>query len=75
MASCWFRRNLWNGKVLSEFVERRYGIGLGVVGQCQRLFRQLGFRLRKPRRVIAGADPERQREHKRTRNADGRCVG
>lgn len=58
------RGNLWDGKALSEFLELRYGVDLGV-RQCQRLFRQLGFRLRKPRPVIARADPERQREHKK----------
>ena len=57
--------NLWDGKTLSEFIRLRYGISLGV-RQCQRLFRQLGFRLRKPRPVIARADPERQEEHKKT---------
>ena len=35
------------------------------VRQCQRLFRQLGFRLRKPRPAIARADPERQQIHKK----------
>ena len=40
------------------------GIDLGV-RQCQRLFRQLGFRLRKPRPSIAQADPERQKAHKK----------
>jgi len=39
---------LWDGPVLSEHLRRRYGVDLGV-RQCQRLFRQLGFRLRKPR--------------------------
>ncbi len=56
--------NLWDGKTLSEFIQSRYGITLGV-RQCQRLFRRLGFRLRKPRPVIARADPERQDEHKK----------
>lgn len=56
--------NLWDGKTLSAFVRSRYGIELGV-RQCQRLFRQLGFRLRKPRPVIARADPVRQEEHKK----------
>jgi transposase len=41
--------NLWDGKTLSAFIEKRYRMRLGV-RQCQRLFRQLGFRLRKPRR-------------------------
>ena len=56
--------NLWDGKTLSEFIQSRYRITLGV-RQCQRLFRQLGFRMRKPRPVIARADPERQEEHKK----------
>jgi len=35
------------------------------VRQCQRLFTQLGFRLRKPRPMIAHGDPERQKAHKK----------
>ncbi len=57
--------NLWDGKTLSTFIERRWNMALGV-RQCQRLFRRLGFRLRKPRPVIARADVERQRAHKKT---------
>ncbi len=56
--------NLWDGKTLAAWIEREYGIQLGV-RQCQRLFRQLGFRLRKPRPTIAQADPERQKAHKK----------
>ena len=56
--------NLWDGKTLSEFIRQRLGVNLGV-RQCQRLFRQLGFRLRTPRPVIARADPERQAEYKK----------
>jgi transposase len=56
--------NLWDGKTLAEFIERKYDVALGV-RQCQRLFRQLGFRLRKPRPLIARADPTRQAEHKK----------
>lgn len=55
---------LWDGKTLSAWIERRCGVGLGV-RQCQRLFRQRGFRLRKPRPLIAHADPERQKTHKK----------
>ena len=58
------RGNLWDGKTLAAWIERQYGIDLGV-RQCQRLFRQLGFRLRKPRPAIAQADPERQKAHKK----------
>jgi transposase len=55
---------LWDGKTLSAFARNRFGVKLGV-RQCQRLFRQLGFRRRKPRPMLAQADPERQREHKK----------
>ena len=56
--------NLWDGKTLSAFIEKRFRISLGV-RQCQRLFRQLGFRLRKPRPAIAHADAELQKQHKK----------
>jgi transposase len=56
--------NLWDGKTLAAFIEREYDVALGV-RQCQRLFRQFGFRLRKPRPLIARADPARQAEHKK----------
>jgi transposase len=56
--------NLWDGKTLAAWIEREHGVELGV-RQCQRLFRQLGFRLRKPRPAIAWADPEKQRAHKK----------
>jgi transposase len=55
---------LWDGKTLAAWIERELGVVLGV-RQCQRLFRQLGFRLRKPRPAIAHADPELQSEHKK----------
>lgn len=56
--------NLWDGKTLAAWITEEYGIDLGV-RQCQRLFRQLGFRLRKPRPSIAQADPARQKAHKK----------
>ena len=58
------RVNLWDGKTLSAWIEKTYGIQLGV-RQCQRLFRQLDFRLRKPRPLLARADPVRQKAHKK----------
>jgi len=48
--------NLWDGPVLSEHLRRSYGITLGV-RQCQRMFKQMGFRLRKPRPQVAQSDP------------------
>lgn len=56
--------NLWDGKTLSAWIEKTYDLHLGV-RQCQRLFRQLNFRLRKPRPLLAGADPEKQKAHKK----------
>src|ERR1700693_5454145 len=34
---------LWDGKTLAVWIEQQYGVSLGV-RQCQRIFRQLGFR-------------------------------
>ena len=39
---------LWDGKTLSAWIEQRFQVHLRV-RQCQRLFWQRGFRLRKPR--------------------------
>ena len=49
--------HLWDGPLLSGHLRRAYGVALGV-RQCQRLFRRLGFRLRKSRPVLERADPE-----------------
>jgi len=56
--------NLWDGKTLSAYILKHFNTELGV-RQCQRLFRQLGFRLRKPRPQIAKANPELQKEFKK----------
>ena len=56
--------NLWDGKTLSAWIQKSFKIELGT-RQCQRLFRQFEFRLRKPRPVLAKADPVRQKAHKK----------
>lgn len=66
-----YAQNLWDGKLLSHHLEQAYQVHLGV-RQCQRLFRQLGFRRRKPRPLIAQADPEAQRAYKKTAPAGGK---
>ena len=58
-------QNLWDGKLLSHHLDACYGVQLGV-RQCQRLFHELGFRRRKPRPLIAKADPQAQRRYKKT---------
>ena len=65
---------LWDGKTLSAWIEQRFQVRLQV-RQCQRLFRQRGFRLRKPRPLMAHADPERQQTHKKTPSIKRRPEG
>jgi len=57
-------QNLWDGKALSAWIAREYDVSLGV-RQCQRLFRRLEFRLRKPRPMIGKGDPAVQQQHKK----------
>jgi transposase len=60
-----YGQNLWDGKILGHHLSECYGIDLAV-RQCQRLFRRMGFRRRKPRPAIAGADPVAQKEYQKT---------
>ena len=60
-----YTQNLWDGKLLSHHLAQSYGVKLKV-RQCQRMFHQLGFRRRKPRPLIAKADPHAQRNYKKT---------
>ncbi len=55
---------LWDGPTLSAFLDQELGVKIKV-RQCQRLFRQLGFRLRKPRPPVAQADPLLHAAHKK----------
>jgi len=60
-----YAQNLWDGRLLGHHLQETFGVRLRV-RQCQRLFRQFGFRRRKPRPVIAKADPDAQRAYKKT---------
>jgi transposase len=60
-----FSTNIWDGKTLSAYIKQQFDIDFGV-RQSQRLFRQLGFRLRKPRPIIAKADAELQAAYKKS---------
>jgi len=55
---------LWDGKSLSAYIRRDFNVTLGI-RQCQRLFSQLGFRMRKPRPMIARSKPEVQQAFKK----------
>jgi transposase len=57
--------HLWDGKLLAEHLRQRYGVTLGV-RQCQRIFGQMGFRLRKPRPQVAQSDPVKVAAVKKT---------
>ena len=54
----------WDGKLLSHHLKVHYGVELKV-RQCQNLFKQLGFSLKRPRRMPTGADPEKREEFKK----------
>lgn len=60
-----YAQNLWDGKLLSHHLDVSYGIHI-CVRQCQRIFHEMDLRLRKPRPVIANADPEAQAAYKKT---------
>lgn len=60
-----YSQNLWDGKLLAHHLDQAYGVRLGS-RQCQRIFHHLRFRLRKPRPVIAQADPAAQERYKKT---------
>jgi transposase len=60
-----YAQNLWDGKLLAHHLALRYGVSLGV-RQCQRIFGQMEFRLRKPRAEIAKGDPVAQAQYKKT---------
>jgi transposase len=62
------RGGIWDGKLLSAFIQEEFQVSLGI-RQCQRLFRQLHFRLRKPRPIIARANPEVQEDFKKGHEA------
>ena len=56
-----YSQNLWDGKLLSHHLSVKYNIDMGT-RQCQRIFRKLGFILRKPRPMIAkGVSSEKEK--------------
>ena len=60
-----YTQAFWDGKLMSLHLQKKYKVEIGV-RQCQRIFNQLGFRLRKPRPIIANADPVAQKAFKKT---------
>lgn len=60
----------WDGKLMATHLNKKFKIEL-CVRQCQRIFNMMGFRLRKPRPVIAKANPQAQKDFKKT-SIDGK---
>lgn len=56
--------NIWDGKSLSFYIEQKYAIILGV-RQCQRLFKTLGFSLKRARPVVSKGDPAKKEAFKK----------
>lgn len=57
--------NIWDGKSLSFFVKREFEIELGV-RQCQRLFKKLGFSLKRARPIVSKGDSVKKEVSKKT---------
>ena len=63
--------NLWDGKTMAAYGRQAHHVDIGP-RPCRRWLRQWKFRYRKPRPVIARADPEKQAAHKKTPGTGGR---
>jgi transposase len=59
-----YQQARWDGKLLSHHLKVHYGVALKV-RQCQNVFQQLGFSLKRPRRMPVGADPEKREAFKK----------
>jgi transposase len=57
--------NQWDGKTLSHYIKQRYGVIIEV-RQFQRLFKKLGFSLKRDRTIVATGDPAKKRVFKKT---------
>jgi transposase len=55
--------SIWDGKSLSSYISKRYNIVMKT-RTCQRLFRQLGFSLKRARPVVSRADEEKKADSK-----------
>lgn len=55
----------WDGKLLSKYLQERYGITLKV-RRCQYLFHELGFSLKRPRTITVKASQKQREAFKKT---------
>lgn len=57
--------NIWDGKSLSFYIKKEFEIILGV-RQCQRLFKKLGFSLKRARPIVSKGDVAKKEVSKKT---------
>lgn len=57
--------NLWDGKSLSHYIKKKFGKDLKV-RQSQRIFKKLGFTLKRGRTMVAKGNPEEKKALKKT---------
>jgi len=57
--------NIWDGKTLSAYIEKQYGI-IMKVRACQNLFHKLGFSLKRARPKVSKGDEKLKEEAKKT---------
>lgn len=69
-----YNQSFWDGKLMSLHLRKKFNVKLGV-RQCQRVFKKMKFRFRKPRPVIANADPISQKALKKTPKTDKKSQG
>ena len=60
-----YSENMWDGVLPRRHLSDHYAIDIGV-RQCENIFHKLGFRLRRPRPMIAKGDPDLKRDFKKT---------
>jgi transposase len=57
--------NIWDGKSLSFYIEKKYSIKLGV-RRCQKLFHELGFSLKRARPIVSKGNELKKEAFKKT---------
>lgn len=57
--------NIWDGKSLSFYISKTYSVEIGT-RQSQRLFKKLGFKLKRARPMVAKGDPVKKDLAKKT---------
>jgi hypothetical protein len=56
---------MWDGILLKQHLMEHHGIDMGL-RQCENILHILGFRLRRPRLMIAGGDKDLKDSFKKT---------